>query len=128
MATSEHSTSPCALCGLGGPEQSKPTGICGTCLNLIELSDDAKLVRDPELRRKVLLVPVKSDNIAYAGWRAVDARVGILLLQFHGKATVFRYVNVRHDWWLAFLTAESKGSFFHQSVRADVAAHPFTKL
>lgn len=130
MASSEHSTArPCAFCGLGeSPTSGSSHGICETCHHLIDICDDAQIITDPELKRKVLLVPVISDNIAAAGWRNVADGTGILLLRFKGNATMFRYRNVHHGWWLDFLRAESKGSFFHRTVRANQASHPFTRL
>lgn len=131
MASSEHNTArACAFCGLGeGPTSGSSHGICTTCASTIELSDDLVLVRDPELKRKVVLLPVVSDNIDRAGWRQQQPDgTGILIVRFKGNAKFFRYINVPHVWWIQFLTAESKGSFFHSTVRADKARHPFTTL
>lgn len=128
MASSEHSTArPCAFCGLGEPSASKSHGICSTCAEHVELSDRLILLRDPVLNRKVVLVPVQSENIEYAGWRTAGGD-GILLLRFKGNTTTFRYENIPHSWWIDFLRAPSKGAFFHSTVRADKARYPFTTL
>lgn len=131
MAVNEYTTDkPCALCGLGepSPQKKKSHGICELCAHHIDVSDALQLVLDAELQRKVVLIPVKSENIAAAGWRNVDGKTGILLLRFKGNPVIFRYVNVTRQWWEAFWRAESKGSFFHNSVRADVGAYPFTRI
>ena len=128
MASPEHNTAPpCAFCGLGEPSASKSHGICATCAGHVESSDDVLLVRDPVINRKVMLVPVKSENIAFAGWRTAGGD-GILLLRFKNNPTTFRYTNIPHSWWIDFLAAESKGAFFHATVRADQTRYPFTKL
>lgn len=122
MASPEHSTENCAFCGVG----ELPT--CRTCASNVAGSPELQLVQDAELQQQVLMVPMRSDNIRLAGWRHRAGGVGVLLLQFVTAATIFRYDNVTHDWWLQFLQAESKGSFFHRTVRADQRAHPFRKL
>lgn len=128
MASPEHSTTrPCAFCGLGEPSESKSHGICPTCAEHVELSDRLLLVRDPGINRKVVLVPVQSENIEYAGWRTAGGD-GILLVRFKNNPTTFRYTNIPHEWWINFLAAESKGAFFHATVRADKARYPFTKI
>lgn len=129
MASHEHSTPlPCAFCGHGEPSESKSHGICELCARTLDLSDNVRLVQLPDLPRRVVLIPVTSNNLAAAGWRNVDGKVGVLLLQFKGNAKLHRYANVSRAWWQAFWKAPSKGSFFHTTVRADVAAHPFTTL
>ena len=129
MASPEHNTAlPCAFCGHGEPSASESHGICELCSRTLDLSDDVRLVQLPDLPRKVVLIPVKSNNLEAAGWRNVDGKVGVLLLQFRGSAKVHRYANVTRQWWEAFWQADSKGSFFHNTVRADPAAHPFTTV
>lgn len=130
MTSTEYKSTdrPCAFCGLGEPSKSKSHGICQLCAHHVEASDELQLVYDAELKRKVVLIPVKSENIAAAGWRNADGKTGVLLVRFKGNLTIFRYINVSRQWWEAFWQAESKGSFFHNSVRADVGAYPFTRI
>jgi len=126
-------TLPCALCGEGEPSQLPSNGLCTFCrIRLLQVGEFRGVV-DKELGRIVLLAPVDSNNIKRAGWRAYNGS-GVLVLEFYQKleagdeADVFRYANVDHEWWTKFLTSESKGRFFHQTVRADKDAHPFTKI
>lgn len=127
-------TPPCALCGEGEPSPVQSNGLCDLCRMRVLRVGEFKVVLDAELGRLVLLAPVDSKNIRRAGWHS-----GVLFLQFglepsaDGRALVrgdeiFRYSNVDRAWWVAFLTSESKGRFFHQTVRADAAKHPFTKI
>lgn len=129
MADHEYTTErPCVFCGLGEPSPSKSHGICELCAGHVVDSDELTLFKDPKMHRKVLLIPVKSDNIDVAGWRNDDGKTGVLLLRFKGNLTTFRYVNVTRQWWEAFWKADSKGGFFHQTVRADQRAFPFTRF
>ena len=127
MASPEHSTArPCAFCGLGeGPTASKSHGICDTCAGQVLTCDNLWFEQLADVGR-VMMLPVSSTNIVGAGWRT-HADSGVLVLQF-GNGGRFRYSNVTRQWWQAFLKADSKGSFFHTTVRANPAAHPFTKI
>jgi hypothetical protein len=133
MAESDYKPTPCAFCGEGEPSPLPSSGLCILCRARTLQVGELRVVLDTELGRLVVLAPVDSDNIARAGWR-VHGGSGILALEFRQKlgaattADVFRYANVGRDWWTTFLASESKGRFFHQTVRADKAAHPFTKI
>jgi hypothetical protein len=129
MTSTEYTTDrPCAFCGLGEPSPSKSHGICELCASHITVSDELQLVQDAELKRKIVLISVESKNIMRAGWRNADGKTGVLVVQFRGAGKAFRYINVTRQWWEAFWRAESKGNFFHQTVRADPAAFPFTPI
>lgn len=133
MAESDYKPIPCAFCGEGEPSDVPSNGLCVLCRARTLQVGELRVVLDAELGRLVVLAPVDSNNIARAGWRLCGSS-GILALEFRQKlevgdsADVFRYANVGRDWWTKFLTSESKGRFFHQTVRADKTAHPFTKI
>jgi hypothetical protein len=98
------------------------------CAHLLEHGGEWQAVLLEDMQRAVALIPVTSNNIEAAGWRNVGGDVGVLLLRFKGNAKLHRYANVSRAWWQAFWKAPSKGSFFHTTVRADPAAHPFTTV
>lgn len=128
MADTEYnSVSPCAFCGLGEPSTSQSHSICPLCMQHLELHDDIVLLPDTELQRKIILIPITSKNIERAGWRNADGASGVLVIKFHG-GRMFRYTNVPHAWWRAFLEAPSKGQYFHSTVRADATAYPFRQI
>jgi len=132
MASPEHSTPVlCTLCHYAERADAPAGGgvLCALCVRLLERTIHLSLFLDqPGIsQQRIALWPVVSENISAAGWRA-HGDTGSLVVQFKGNATAFRYSNVGRAWWLAFWAAPSKGSFFHSTVRADAAAHPFTKL
>jgi hypothetical protein len=136
MASPEHNTArPCAFCGVGElPDTDRITpqshGICDLCVELATKHVDTfGVVAVSGLRRRVAMYPVESENIAMAGWRTGNGSdVGVLVLQFKAKPDMFAYSNVPHQWWELFWQAESKGAFFHRTIRADKQAHPFVKV
>jgi hypothetical protein len=131
MAESDYKPVPCALCGEGG---TLPLAeLCDLCRVRLLRVGEHRVVLDKELDLFILLSPVDSTNIARAGWRAYNGS-GVLAIEFHQKLEaqydldVFRYSNVDREWWTKFSTSDSKGRFFHQTVRANKDAHPFTKI
>lgn len=133
MASSEHNTAlPCAFCGLGELPRSAgapPHGICDHCYGRVVADfDSIELLAIPGAPHRVVLYPVPSDNLSQAGWRDYGDGVGVLVLRFRRNPATFCYSNVTRAWWQRFWKAESMGSYFHSTVRADQGAHPFVKL
>lgn len=66
------------------------------------------------------MMPVKSSNIAAAGW---DASTSTLVIQFkEGKQ--YAYTGVPESLYRAFLAAPSKGAFFAKRIRDHFPTRP----
>jgi hypothetical protein len=74
-------------------------------------------------------IAVKSSNIASVGWQANESGDdGTLEVAFLSKKEdeperVYVYANVPYGRYLAFLNAQSPGSFFATHVRANYESH-----
>lgn len=70
------------------------------------------------------LVPVESSNIAAVGYLNKSEE---LYVQF-SSGVVYAYQNVPEPVYDKFMQAESKGTFFDQSIKRHADVYPFTKL
>lgn len=62
------------------------------------------------------LIPIKSSNIAYAGWHE-----GTMEIHFKDGGQ-YSYADVPQDHYFQFLKAPSKGSFFHRIIKPKYKA------
>ena len=64
------------------------------------------------------LHPLKSSNLRAYGYQPDpgDAKTGLLAIQFHDGRT-FMYAGVPETVFEAFLLSDSRGSFFHRSIK-----------
>ena len=80
-------------------------------------------------RPQINLTPVESSQLHAIGHHP-DTQT--LAIQFKGKAgtpgSVYHYKNFTKDDFLAFMTAESKGSHFKKFIKPEVVKHPYEKI
>lgn len=80
-------------------------------------------------RPVINLQHVESSQIAAIGH---DPETNTLAIQFpvnkHGLQSLYHYSNFTKDDYLAFMTAESKGSHFKKFIKSEIVKHPYERI
>ena len=81
-------------------------------------------------RPTIGLMPVTSSQIESIGHHP---ETNTLAVKFPSNSrqpdgSLYHYQNFTKDDYLAFMTADSKGSHFKKFIRNEVAKHPYTKI
>ena len=80
-------------------------------------------------RPVINLTPIDSSQLAAIGH---DPETNTLAVQFPinkaGLQSLYHYKNFTKDDYLAFMTAESKGSHFKKHIKNEVVKHPYERI
>lgn len=80
-------------------------------------------------RPQIAMIEVESSQLQAIGHHP---ETEMLAIQFKGKAgtpgSVYHYRNFTKDDYLAFMTAESKGSHFKKFIKQEVVKHPYERI